>query len=107
MGWFMAGAAAAVAALAIRERLRGESHDDLPAAVGLDDAFETVGDAADEVTADAEAAAVHTDQAADELREEIEGGRERLRRKARAGTADSEETGELRIEREDDPPEAG
>jgi hypothetical protein len=107
MGWFLAGAAATAAALvavpAIRERLRGEQHDDLPAAVGLDDARETDDEPTDEVDLEPEVTVAHTDQAADELREQIDSGRDRLRRKARAGTADAEETGELRIEPEDEP----
>jgi hypothetical protein len=119
MGWFLAGAAATAAALvavpAIRERLRGEQHDDLPAAVGLDDVLETDDEPTDEVDLEPEVTVAHTDQAADELREQIDSGRERLRRKARAGTADAEETGELRIEPEDEledepgdePPAAG
>jgi hypothetical protein len=109
MGWFLAGAAAAAAALvavpALRERMRGESHDDLPPAVGLDDALEADDERTDEVEPDVTVA--HTDQAADDLRERIDSGRERLRRKARAGTSDAEETGELRIEPDDEPPEAG
>ena len=109
MGWFLAGAATAAAALvavpALRDRLRGESHDDLPPAVGLDDTFEADDEHTDEV--EPEVTVAHTDQAADELRERIDSGRERLRRKARAGTTDAEETGEIRIEPDDEPPQAG
>jgi len=111
IGWFLAGAAATAAALvavpALRDRLRGEAHDDLPAAVGLDDALEAEDDPTDEVEPEPEVTAPHSDQAADELRERIDSGRERLRRKARAGATDAEETGELRIEPDDEPPAAG
>ena len=111
IGWFLAGAAATAAALvavpALRDRLRGDAHDDLPAAVGLDDALEVDDDPTDEVELESELTAAHSDEAADELRERIDSGRERLRRKARAGATEAEETGELRIEPDDEPPAAG
>jgi hypothetical protein len=111
MGWFLAGAATAAAALAavpaLRDRLRGESHDDLPPAVGLDDGFGPEEERADEAAPEPEVTTAHTDEAADELRERIDSGRERLRQKARAGTTDAEETGEIRIEPDDEPPHAG
>jgi hypothetical protein len=117
IGWFLVGAAATAAALvavpALRDRLRGDAHDDLPAAVGLDDALEADDDPTDEVELEpepepeSELTAAHSDEAADELRERIDSGRERLRRKARAGATEAEETGELRIEPDDEPPAAG
>jgi hypothetical protein len=113
IGWFLVGAAATAAALvavpALRDRLRGDAHDDLPAAVGLDDALEADDDPTDEVEPELEPelTAAHSDEAADELRERIDSGRERLRRKARAGATEAEETGELRIEPDDEPPAAG
>jgi hypothetical protein len=111
IGWFLVGAAATAAALvavpALRDRLRGEAHDDLPAAVGLDDALEADDDPTDEVELEPEVTAAHSDEAADDLRERIDSGRERLRRKARAGATEAEETGELRIEPDDEPPAAG
>jgi hypothetical protein len=113
IGWFLVGAAATAAALvavpALRDRLRGEAHDDLPAAVGLDEALEADDDPTDEVELEPEPelTAAHSDEAADELRERIDSGRERLRRKARAGVTEAEETGELRIEPDDEPPAAG
>ena len=106
IGWFLAGAAvtaAAVAAVpALRERLRG-GHDDLPPAVGLEEVLE-----ADDETAVMERlpATPYTDHEADELRERIDSGRERLRQKAR-GEAPAGPEEEAPAEAEDEPPPAG
>jgi len=115
MGWFLLGAAATAGVVAataprLRERLRGDDHDDLPEAVGLDDSLL---DDAEEETAEVDplVPVPHTDERADELRERIEDSRGRLRQKARAGAGDAQpepETAANEVADEDDqPPAAG
>jgi hypothetical protein len=115
-GWFVAGVATAVGAIAAgevaRRRLRGDAGDELPPAVGFERAMATADDVVEAPTMDVPMAAQSppgTDARAEELRAKIAESRERLHAKARAGSRETEGgAAEPRPQPEAEPgPEAG
>ncbi|MGN6378553.1 MAG: hypothetical protein ACTHNU_06345 [Gaiellales bacterium] len=96
MGWFVAGAATAAGAVAAgavaRRRLRGPEPDELPSAIGFEEAMAPAPEPADVEAAGVTASPVlpaADDAKAAELRTQIAESRRRLRAKARAATGEN------------------